>query len=164
MLEHFFRCPKRLERMRSRPLGEHMDGLAKRLYEAGFTEATAQRILSLTSKFNEFALGVRIEDTTGIGERLVERFVNEELKAQGRHQYARSLMQHLLDHLRVEGVIPEVVRDSPHDPYASLLADYDSHLLSVRGLSASSRTAYLRQARRLLEWYKSVRASERLLV
>lgn len=153
MLEFYFKSPKRLEQLRSGPLAEHIVDLAAKLYRRGFTRATGQRILSLTGRFNGFAAGVGVEETAGIDDALAERFINEELRAEGTFRDAGSLLRHMLDHLRSEGVIHQAATARPEDRFASVVGKYDRHLDCVRGLSLSSRPQYLRYARRLLEWW-----------
>jgi len=96
MLESYFKFPERLARMRSGPLAEHIGDLAAKLYRRGFTRATGQRILSLTTRFNQFAAGAGVEDAAGIDEALLERFINEELRAEGTFREAGGLLRHML--------------------------------------------------------------------
>jgi site-specific recombinase XerD len=152
MLEFYFKSPKRLEQLRSGPLAEHIAELAAKLYRRGFTRATGQRILSLTGRFNGFAAGAGVEDGAGIDDALAERFINEELRAEGAFRDAGSLLRHMLDHLRFEGVIQQAAATRSEDRFASVLGKYDRYLDCVRGLSLSSRPQYLRYAQRLLEW------------
>ena len=153
MLEFYFKSPKRLEELRRGPLAEHIADLAAKLYRRGFTRATGQRILSLTGRFNGFAAGADVEETAGIDEALVERFINEELRSEGTFRDAGSLLRHMLEHLRSEGVIHQAAAARPEDRFASVLGKYDHHLDCVRGLSLSSRPQYVHYARRLLEWW-----------
>jgi len=153
MLEYYVKCPKRLERLRAAPLDEHTEGLATRLHRLGFTRKTGQRILGLTGRLNEFAAGSGIEDATGVDARLVERFINEELRAEGSFRQAESYLKHLLNHLRAEGLIPGVGAVCLGAD-ASLLGKYDTYLRDVRGLTRSTRQRYQGMAQRLLDWYQ----------
>lgn len=153
MIEYFTECPKLQARLRAVPLGEHIDGLARRLHEQGFTRKTGQRILGLTCRLNGFLSRSGVEDATKVNAALVDRFINEELRAEGPFRQAESYLQHLLNHLRTEGVIPEVVGAVCQGADDSLLAKYDTYLRDVRGLSPSSRPQYKRYARRLLDWH-----------
>ncbi len=152
MLEFYFKSPWRLEQMRSGPWAEHIGDLAAKLYRRGFTRATGQRILSLTGRFNGFAAGAGVEEAAGIDEALLERFVNEELRAEGTFKEAGSLLRHLLEHLRSEGVIHQAAVARSQDRFAPVLGNYDRYLEGVRGLSVSSRPQYLRYARRFFDW------------
>jgi len=152
MLESYFKSPERRAQMCSGPLAEHIGDLAAKLYRRGFTRATGQRILSLTTRFNHFAAGAGVEEAAGIDDALVERFINEELRAEGTFREAGSLLRHMLEHLRSEGVIHQAAAAPPENRFAAVLGKYDRYLDGVRGLSVSSRPQYLRYARRLLEW------------
>lgn len=155
MLEHYLKSARLLDRLRSGPLSGHLDDLAARLHRQRFTWASGRRILGLAGKFNEFALGVGVEEAAQIDAGLVEHFVNKELKAKGIYgRDGESLLRHLLEHLRAKGLLSPLMEPDPDDPFASILARYDRHLASVRGLAASSRAQYRRYARRLLEWFR----------
>lgn len=153
MLDYYVRCSKSMERLRAVPLGDQIAGLATRLHGLGFTRRTGQRILGLCGRFNGYAAESNIEDAKEVNSGLVERFINEKLRAEGSFKQAESYMQHLLDHLRAEGVVPEVVEVGRQCPDDLLLGKYDSYLRDVRGLARSTRQEYRRMARRLLDWH-----------
>lgn len=155
MLEYFFEFPTQLERLRRRPLSEHLDGLAGELIRLGFTRASGQRILTLTGKFNNFAFSAGIETVQRIDQALVDRFINEELASYGTFRDAPNVMRHMLAYLRDQGVIARVLTTNLEDPFAIILGPYDRHLRDVRGLTPVSRPQYLRYARRLLTWLQN---------
>lgn len=162
MLEFYFKSPWRLGQMRNGQWAEHIGDLAAKLYRRGFTRATGQRILSLTARFNGFAAGAGVDEAAGIDEALLERFINEELRAEGSFREAGSLLRHMLEHLRSEGVIHQAPAARSEDRFARVLERYNRYLDGVRGLSVSSRPQYLRYALRLLDWL-SDRRGERPL-
>jgi len=153
MLEYYIECPRLLARLRATPLGRNIEGLARRLQGQGFTRRTGQRILGLTGRLNEFVAGLGVEDATGVDAGLVGRFINEELRAEGSFRQAESYLQHMLDHLRAEGVIPEEVEAECQCSDDLLLSKYDEYLQDVKGLTRSSCQEYRRMARRLFDWY-----------
>ena len=55
MIEHFFKQPCRLQRLRRGPLAEHLDGLADELFHKGYQQTTGQYILSFAGRLNTFA-------------------------------------------------------------------------------------------------------------
>ena len=162
MLEYYIETAERIEQLRLRPLGLHIESLATKLHEKGYTHGTGQRILSLTGRFNEFVRSVGIEDAGEVDASLVERFINQELRAQGTFRNAEIFLQHLVGHLRDEGVGPEVVVAEPEDSYGGILDRYDSHLRDLRGLRPSTRPQYLHHAKRLLDWYHDCRGEQPL--
>ena len=162
MLEYYFESTDWMGRLRLRPLGLHIESLATKLHERGFTRGTGQRILSVTGRFNEYVRSVGIEHAREVDAALVGRFIDQELRAQGTFQNAESVLQHLLDHLRDEGVGPEVLVAGSEDSYGGILGRYDSHLRDLRGLRPSTRTQYLCHAKRLLDWYRDRRGEQSL--
>lgn len=154
MLENYYESAERIEQLRLRPLGLHIESLAAKLHGKGFTRGAGQRILSVTSRFNGFVRSVGIEHAREVDAALVGRFIDQELRAQGTFQNAESVLQHLLDHLRDEGVGPKAPIAGSEDSYGGILDRYDSHLRDLRGLSPFTRPQYLRQAKQLLDWYR----------
>ncbi len=124
MLDYYVRCTKCMARLRAFPLGDQIAGLATRLHGLSFTRRTGQRILGLCGRFNGYAAESDIEDAKEVNSGLVERFINEKLRAEGSFQQAESYMQHLLDHLRAEGVVPEEVEVGCQCPDDLLLGKY----------------------------------------
>jgi len=153
MLEHYFKSPTKLQQLRHRPLSEHIDGLAIKLFRHGYTCASGHRILGMTGKFNDFALVAGIEKAEEIDESLVDRFLRDELASCcGHYHDAPSAMRHMLEHLREQGVIG---RTTHEDPFHMILGPYDQHLHNVRGLTLVSRPQYVRYARRFLFWLQN---------
>jgi len=157
MLEYFFEFSTQRERLRCRPLSEHIDGLAGKLLRLGFTRGSGQQILSMAGKFNDFAFLKGIVSADRIDEALVDRFIKVELASYGTFKNASSKMRHVLEYLREQGVIPKSITSGLDDPFVAILAPYDCHLRDVRGLTLVSRSQYLRYARRLLVWLQNHR-------
>ena len=61
---------------------------------------------ALAGKFSQFARLSGVAQAGEIDEALAERFVREELAAEGVYGDGPNAMRHVLDHLRPEGVIP----------------------------------------------------------
>lgn len=154
MLEHFVELPSRLQRLRNKPLSKHIDGLAARLHQLGYTRCWGQRILGLIGKFNTFALSAGVESPEQIDESLVKRFI-QTLTANGVYLEAPFAMRHMLEYLRDQDVIPKVVEDHPADLIAPILSRYGNHLSNVRGLTPSSCSQYMKYARMLLAWFQN---------
>ena len=155
MIEYFFHAPHRLRHLRRKPLSHYIEALAEKLLRVGFTRASGQRILSLVGKFNEFAGSLGVENPECIDEGLVKRFFKGELPSKGTFRDAPTVMRHLLVHLRDEGVISKQVSTNVVDSCQPILDRYDVHLRDVCGLTESSRSNYLRYARRLLDWLQN---------
>ncbi len=154
MLEYFFRAPHRLRELRREPLGDHIEAFAEKLRRVGFTRASGGRILNITGKFNDFARSVGVEKAEGIDEGLIQRFFKKELPSRGTFREAPTIMRHVTEHLRDQGVLPRAESIESTDPFEPILSRYDSHLNKVRGLSEASRSIYVLFARRLLSWFR----------
>lgn len=152
MLEYFFQASHRLRELRRKPLSEHIESLAEKLRRLGFKRGSGGRILRMVGKFNDFARSVGVQNPEGVDEGLIDRFFNKELRLQGVFRDAPTMRRHLLEHLRDQGVLPKVADTTSVDPFEPILSRYNSHLRRVRGLTETSRSIYLRYARRLLNW------------
>ena len=155
MLEHFYESIWHLQHLRQKPLSEHIDGLAARLNGLGFTRGSGQRYLWLTGKFNDFARATGINTSDQIDERLIERFLEEELPSHGLFKDARPAMHHLWEYLCKEGMAPRQAATLSNGPFDTVLRNYDQYLSNVRGLVPTSCFQYLRHARQFLNWFQS---------
>jgi site-specific recombinase XerD len=155
VLEYFYESIWHLQHLRQGPLSEHIDGLAARLNRLGFTRGSGQRYLCLTGKLNDFAPAVRIETSDQIDERLIERFLEEELPSHGIFKDARPAMHHLWEYLCEEGITPRQAATLSNGPFDIILHNYDEYLSNVRGLVPTSCSQYLRYARQFLSWLQS---------
>lgn len=155
MLEHYFEKPTRLRQLRRDPLGPYIDNLAAELHRAGYSKSSARFILSQAGKFSRFARLEGVERAEQVGEDVVERYLTEELPAEGTFTGAANAMRHMLEHLRRRGVVPPLPPPvAVEDPFDVLLDDYDRYLRDVRGLKASTRKGYRRGARYILDWQR----------
>ncbi len=154
MLEYYFKRRSRLRQLRRGPLSEHLDGLASELRLKGYIRMAGQQILSVCGRFSVFSRIQGIEKAEQINQALAERFLKEELAAEGDFKYAPNALQHLFSYLQRKGVITTPGGDSPTDPLVELLNRFDVHLRDVRGLAQITREAYLRGGKRFLKWYQ----------
>jgi site-specific recombinase XerD len=154
MLEAFFESKVRLLSVRRGPLAEHVDSLASKLQRAGYTRSNGRKILTLVGKFNNYVRLKGVERAGDIDEALIGRFLEEELAEEGVFSSApNTLLRHLMDHLRQEGVVP-MVCEPPLDEDGKLLDKYMVHLRDVGGLALSTRNRYQTEAWRLLKWFR----------
>ena len=77
MLEHYFKYPGVLRRMRLGPLGVEIDAMASDLERAGYTRLSARRYLSLTARFSRYAMRSGCVRIHTIDRALVERFLRQ---------------------------------------------------------------------------------------
>ena len=152
MLEHYFKDPTRLRKLRFGPLAGHIDDLAKELRCSGYAKGSARIILTLVGKFNYFARLMGVENAEDINETLIERFLKVELAAQGDFSNAPNAINHLKMHLQRKEVIKMPAEIPNKDPLSVLLDRYDLHLKNVRGLAGITRKSHLKSARNFLNW------------
>ena len=153
MLEYYIESTERIERFRRPPLGPHIESLAAKLHQRAYTPGTGRRILGVAGRFNDFVRSKGIRHSGEVGTDLVERFINEELKSRCTPSKTERSFQHLVKHLRDEGVIPEITAEALENSFGGILARYDSHLRDLRGLSPLTRRQYLRYAKLLPNWF-----------
>ena len=152
MLEHYFKDPTHLRKLRFGPFAGHIDDLAKELRCSGYAKGSAKMILSMVGKFNYFSRLMGIENAEEINETLIERFLKVELAAQGDFSNAPNVMNHLKSHLQSKGIIKIPAEIPNKDPMSILLHRFDLHLKKVRGLADISCKSYMKCARSFLNW------------
>ena len=106
MLEYYIESTERIERFRRMPLGAYIESLAGKLHEGAYTLGTGCRILGVAGRFNEYARSKGIEDSGEVGADLVERFIKEALRSRCSTLQSEWSFQHMVKHLREEGVSP----------------------------------------------------------
>ncbi|MFB3816029.1 MAG: tyrosine-type recombinase/integrase [Candidatus Methylomirabilales bacterium] len=136
-------------RVRDNPLSTHLASFASSLQEAGYAQATVKAKLGLLAEFGHW-LGRRRGAVRDLEERRVARFVTHRERKGHLHRGARETLRQFLDHLRTRAVIPgpPPVRDAA--PWATLLARYERHLGTERGLVTATVVNYLPYIRTFL--------------
>jgi integrase/recombinase XerD len=160
MLEHYFKYPGVLRRMRLGPLGAEIDAMASDLERAGYTRLSARRYLSLTARFSRYAMPSGYVRMRTIDRALVERFLRQRSLAGTTASVARSALGHVVRHIgQPQGSVHQSV-SARRD--AALLARFDAYLRDIRGLEPKSREELLRAARRTIDWYRATKPHQAL--
>lgn len=153
-LELYFHFPWILRRHRTGFLGPFADGLAAALREHGYSRQYVRVVVCVATRFSEYLRRIGIRDSKDIHDGLAARFCAD-LQAQGQFRHAARAIRIVLDHLRREGVIPNVSQEPrKQDSGAELLSGYEKYLTDVRGVVASTVREYSRGASRLLRWVR----------
>ena len=146
MLEHYFKYPRVLRRLRGGGLGDELDRIAAYLFENGYQRAAAKVYLSRLALFSSFVSGTargrpvtRAEIESFVGERETDA---SRITARTAIALARRVMPERFDPLQ-----------SAPDPHARLLAAYTDYLHQVRGLEEKTREGEILAARRMLAWW-----------
>jgi integrase/recombinase XerD len=146
VLEHYFKYPRVLRRLRGGGFGEELDRIAAYLFENGYQRASAKIYLAQLGRFSGFLSGKGRSRLVPQGE--VDIFVDE-------HETDSSRTAARVAIALARRVVPErfePLRSAP-DPHGRLLAAYTDHLHKVRGLAEKTREGQVLAARRVLTWW-----------
>jgi integrase/recombinase XerD len=146
MLEHYFKYPGVLRRLRRGGLGNDLDRIAAYLFDNSYQQASAKVYLSRSGRFSDFVLGS--DPGRQISQSVIDSFVAEHTTKASRVG-ARTAVA------LTRRIVPERFERRPevHDPHALLLGSYSDYLREVRGLEAKTREGQLLAARRMLGWW-----------
>lgn len=146
MLEHYFKYPRVLRRLRGGGLGDELDRIAAYLFENGYRHASAKIYLSRLGRFSGFvSQAARHKPITRA---VIDRFVDERPTEASRVAARTAIAM-------AQRIVPERFepRFSAPDPHGPLLASYSDYLLAVCGLEEKTREGQVLVARRLLGWW-----------
>lgn len=136
-------------RLRDSPLVSHLAPFATSLVENGYVKATVQSKLNLLAGFGQWLVRRRLS-LTDFDERFAERFIAYKRRKGRVHRGNRETLLQFLDHLRTRDVIPGPTPTCDESPLAAILARYERHLRSERGLAAATVINYLPCIRKFL--------------
>jgi len=162
MLEYFFEQSSRVSQLRRGPLAAHLDGLARELHSKGYRLSSAKKILSIAGQFNIFARLKGITNAAKVDDNFAQRFIKEALAYMGKFESAVCAVQHMMEYLHRNGIIPTPDKAISQDSGEELLNRYGEHLVQVRGFAKITRYGCLCGARKFLRWYRA-RCSGRAL-
>ena len=136
-------------RLRGSPLVSHLAPFAASLVENGYVKSTVQSKLNLLLSFGQWLERRRLS-ITDCDERFAERFIAYKRRKGRVHRGNRETLLQFLDHLRKRDVIPGPTPTCDDSPLAAILARYERHLRSERGLVAATVINYLPCIRKFL--------------
>src|SRR5215510_4488357 len=152
---YFFRTPT-LNRLRSGPLGSDLDDLATSLQQQGYAWDSIRGYLRGCDQFARWLLqqGYAVAD---VNQTLLKRYISGlQRPPSGRLPKAAEGLSHLLKLWRQKNRLPERIEESPHTAVDHWLLRYEQYLDQVCGTAVSTRSHYLRMARRFLAtWFGS---------
>jgi integrase/recombinase XerD len=146
MLEHYFKYPRVLRRLRSGALSAEMDRIAAHLFELGYKRGSAKLYISRLARFSEY---LAHDAGASIDRGMIDHFLcslpttTSRIAAQVAIGHARRIAPHRFS----------TQRQATPDPDGPLLASYLDHLRQVRGLEPRTCEGLLVIARRTLAWY-----------
>jgi site-specific recombinase XerD len=146
MLEHYFKYPKVLRRLRGCGLGDELVRISAYLFENGYQRASAKLYLSRLAQFSEFVSHEGHEKQ--IAQSVIDRFFSE--RETGASRTAARTAVALARRIMPERFEP--LQPAP-DPRGQLLTAYADYLHQVRGLAEKTREGQILAARRMLTWW-----------
>jgi integrase/recombinase XerD len=155
MLEHYFKYPRVLRRLRGGGLGDELDRIAAYLFDNGYRRASAKIYLSRLARFSGFVS--RAARGRPIPQSVIDSFVA--LRPTEASRVAAQTAVALARRIVPQRFEP---RCEEPDPHALLLESYSDYLREVRGLEAKTREGQLLVARRMLGWWDRHHAGEPL--
>ncbi len=128
------------QRLRSGPLGPHLDTFAATLTEKGYSPATVALKVRVAAKFGQW-LGRRGLAIGEVDEQVVVRFVQGHPCSPRRGDAAT--LRVLLEQVRSAGLAPPAPTKVDDTAIGRIVSEFGRYLLVDRGLSVSTRISYL---------------------
>lgn len=150
MIETYFSRTPMLTRLQLGPLGADLADLATTLHQQGYAPGSIRRYVRGCDHFGRWLCqhGYAIAD---VNPTLVKRYISGlQRSPSGNFPTAAEGLSHLLTLWRQQPRLPEHSDASPHTEVDQWLWRYEQYLEQVCGTAASTRSSYLRMARRFL--------------
>jgi len=146
MLEHYFKYPRVLRRLRGGGLSDELDRIAAYLFENNYQRASAKIYLSRLAQISSFIS--RAAHRKPITRAMIDGFIGE-------RETAASCVAARTAIALARRVVPERFEPpwSAPDPHMELLTAYTDYLHRVRGLEEKTREGQILVARRMLTWW-----------
>jgi site-specific recombinase XerD len=168
MIEQCFSRTSVVARLRLGPLAPYLDDFATTLHQQGYRPDSVRVFLRACDQFGQW-LYQQEKSVADVDETVIERYTNSlPQPLSGRRPKAAEGLRHLLRFLRCHDIVPASPCTPPLTEAERWLKRYEQYLEQVRGVVASTRTPYLRMAKRFLtacfglgqlDW-QSIRAQE----
>jgi len=150
MIEHYFSRMSVVARCRLGPLAPYLDDFATTLQQQGYKPDYIRVFLRACGQFSQW-LSQQEKIVTDVDETVIERYTSSlPQPPSGRRPKAAIGLPHLLRFLRHHDILPVPPCPRPLTETERWLQRYEQYLEQVRGVVASTRTPYLRMAKRFL--------------
>lgn len=151
MSERFCPNPAVLEKIRTGPLGAHIDAVVGELSDRGYAKSTSSYALRLIA-----ALGTWLEQSASTGadldEGTVDAFLTCRYRGRRPHRGDRAILAFFLALLRRTGVLAGAEAPPVADPIAPLREAFRQHLIGQRDLAPTTLRRHVDMAARFLDW------------
>lgn len=145
MVDRFFARRRTVERMRSGPLGRHVDEFAQRLEEQGYKRGSVSCKIRLVADLSRW-LARRRMGASDLDERRVELFLRQRRLVLPNYCGERPALQQLLIQLREMGVTPipsQIAKCTELERITSAFAQYLSRERALAPLTVGQQVAYI---------------------
>jgi site-specific recombinase XerD len=149
MLEDVVVVPAVVERLRSCPLGAHLDAFCTSLSALGYSRQTIREKVWTVARLAGWMASKRLA-VADLDEQRVTEFVGAQRRRGRYRRGTRGTLLRLLAQLRDAAVVPTPTPTRDDSPGAVLLARYEEYLRRERALAKSTITAYLPFVRALV--------------
>lgn len=160
MLEFYYTDSRIINRMRRCLLGQHMDELAQKLHEQGYSKQTARTYLRTAAHWSRYAEWSGISQISQMNSAAAVDFLENHLPNCacermncGKYAGASAGVQYILEFLQGKGLIePEAPPAEKQDMLSETLRLYDEYLDRVFGLCEKTRNVHRRNAMLFMQW------------
>jgi len=149
MIEEFVTDRKTLLRLRSGPLGAHIDGFAHSLSKQGYARYTAKQKIGVVGALSVW-MRRRHLGAKDLDEQRTQEFVAYRRKRGRVHRSDVAALGSLLRYLREDGVIPRCECKAKRCALERILDGYAQYLVQERGLSQATLANYIPSTRSFL--------------
>ena len=149
MTDHFFSCPKVLQRLHAGPLGVYMDGFARLLKEQGYARRTAKEKIRIVADLSRW-LDHRQLRIKGLDEEKISEFLLYRCHQDRILHEERPTLRDFLKHLRKAGIIPASAPAVGNSALYRIENSFARYLAQERGLTQTTLDTYLSITRRFL--------------
>jgi integrase/recombinase XerD len=150
MIEHYFSRMSVVARCRLGPLAPYLDDFATTLQQQGYKPDNIRVFLRACGQLSQW-LSQQEKIVTDVDETIIARYTSSlPQPPSGRRPKAALGLPHLLRFLRHHAILPVPPCTRPLTETERWLQRYEQYLEQVRGVAASTRTPYLRMAKRFL--------------
>jgi len=131
-------CVAGQQRLRSGPLGCHVDGFAELLLSRGYAKSMVILKARIVAELSRW-LHKRKYPVENLDEQKVARFLAHKRQSFSIRQDKAATLRQLLEYLRAQGVIPPVVAQIGDSPLSLLERDFKQYLSEERALAQSTQ-------------------------
>ena len=137
MIKHFFPNPADFERLRTGPLGDHIEAFAQALSDLGYAVWTAKYAMRLLADLSTW-LEHNGQTVMALDEQAINAFLQHRYQRHRQHREDKGTLAVVLAYLRSQGVLTPIVERQRDDEAWCIRAAFRQHLISQRDLAPTT--------------------------